>query len=196
VFTGKMYPPSGGVNLLISWIYGSSNVPGSNLTYFGLLAFDGKSISGTYGVSPSQTVAAWSAKLATAATPPTPTTTPQPTSASTCDVKSLSGAYSFLLTGAVQTEGGPVAVHIVGRISADGAGALAGLEYATAAGTFQKRILTGQYDVSADCTTAIQITDDLGTKSAFVGALSAAGKTLQVIQSDSGAAVSGTGYQQ
>jgi len=190
ILNGKIVAPSAGLNLIISWIYVSSNIPGSGFTYFGVLAADGKSVSGTWGVSPSQlSGGSWSASLNAAPAPPTTATTG-------CDTKSLNGAFSFLLTGYLQTDTGAVSVHVLGRMVVDGTGALTGSETMSSGGVILSRSISGKYSVSPECIASIQVTDDAGAQSNFNSVISAVGKTLQLIQTDSGTVISGTAYQQ
>jgi len=190
IMNGKTVAPSGGLNLMISWFYVSPNIPGSGWeTYFGLLASDGKSASGTYGVSPSQSSGTWSALLNAAPAPPTTATTG-------CDAKSFNGAFSFLLTGYIQSDSGTVSVHVLGRMTVDGAGALAASETASAGGIILSRSISGKYSVSPECIASIQVTDGAGAQSNFNAIISAGGKTVQFIQTDAGTVVSGTAFQQ
>jgi uncharacterized protein (TIGR03437 family) len=61
-FTATIVPPSGSLNLMLTWNTSRTDVPGRNVYWFGGITTDGASIQGIYGVSPSQSVGSWSAK--------------------------------------------------------------------------------------------------------------------------------------
>jgi uncharacterized protein (TIGR03437 family) len=62
-FTATIVAPVAGLDLILKWDTSRTDVPRPDATYFGGIASDGMSIQGTYGLSPSQSIGTWSAKL-------------------------------------------------------------------------------------------------------------------------------------
>jgi uncharacterized protein (TIGR03437 family) len=72
-FTATIVAPEAGLDLILTWDTSRAGIPGTNVPtlngvtniygYWGSISSDGASIQGTYGISPSQSVGTWTAKL-------------------------------------------------------------------------------------------------------------------------------------
>ena len=111
----------------------------------------------------------------------------QPLQAATCSNASLKGDYGILVTGTAA--GNPIAT--MGKITADGNGALTGSETFSVNGTlFDTVTVSGTYTVGATCSGKATITPQGGTATTYNLAILANGK-VQLVGADSGTVESG-----
>jgi len=77
------------------------------------------------------------------------------------------------------------------RYTFDGAGNVAGYAFANAGGVLLRNATAGTYSVNDDCSVSITLTDSAGSVQNFEGVTAARGDKILLIQTDSGAGLSG-----
>jgi hypothetical protein len=113
--------------------------------------------------------------------------------AGSCSKESLTGNYGFTLNGTVG--GSPIAT--VGQISTDGTGNIAGFETTSLNGTISNDVaLLGSYKINSNCSGTITITPAGQSALNFRLAIIAAGKQIQLVETDQGTTVAGKAYSQ
>jgi hypothetical protein len=114
-----------------------------------------------------------------------------------CDASSLKGAFGYRLSGFVyDTRGYMYILGAAGRMVSDGGGSVTGADTYSFDGTIVKRQYTGSYTVNADCTGSLTVTDSSGSGGSFDFVIVAGGAEVEVVETDSGYALTGTLKQQ
>lgn len=109
-----------------------------------------------------------------------------------CDATSFKGAYGLSLKGFVYDARGTMYIlAAAGRVVADGAGAITGVDTISYDGTIVKRKFTGAYTVNADCsgTLVLNADDTSMTNADFV--IVNDGKEVSLVQTDANFIMSG-----
>lgn len=98
----------------------------------------------------------------------------------TCTNSTLSGTFFYLLAGSVLSSGSAYPYAELGKLVADGHGAVSGESHSSLAGSFATYSLTGTYSVQGDCS---------GTLNLIVNSQSTVPITFQIISGGLGAIV-------
>jgi hypothetical protein len=115
-----------------------------------------------------------------------------------CNLASLKGPYAYNVTGAVFAPSGAEVADIaaVGLAVSDGKGHVTGHDWASQNGVTTPRTLTATYTVDSDCTGMVHIVFTPGGPVDAFFVLAQGGRVFKVIQTDTGAVVSGDGVRQ
>ena len=115
-----------------------------------------------------------------------------PAAAQYCKPPDFQGAYGFQLSGTTTISGDPKSAVSVGRIEFDGNGSINGSSSVNFAGYFLGNPVTGQYELSNDCTLNWTLQDDSGLLHHFTGKLTSDLQRANFQQTDQGAPANGT----
>ncbi len=108
----------------------------------------------------------------------------------TCSAETLTGAYTFSITGVNVTHG--VQYMLVGQFTTDGAGSLTGKGTQSIQGAVSRQTFTGVYQVDADCSGTATITFDQGVSSSMDFFIARHGKEVRLITTGQGTLESGS----
>jgi hypothetical protein len=117
-----------------------------------------------------------------------------------CTAQSLNGAYTYTLHGSYVGDqfGDLFDFSAAGRFVADGGGSFSGAETASQGETITRGAkYTGTYTVNDDCTGSAAFRDSSGKVFANLDlVITSNGKEIELIETDQGTNISGTGHQQ
>jgi uncharacterized protein (TIGR03437 family) len=109
-----------------------------------------------------------------------------------CNNGSFSGSYGYLATGSI----GSSVMTDSGSISSDGNGNWTVHSTVNLGGAVNSMTATGTYSVSADCSAAAKLTDQLGNVTNYMLAIVEDGETILLIRTDPTTAISGVAQPQ
>jgi hypothetical protein len=109
-----------------------------------------------------------------------------------CDATTITGGYGFNLKGFVyDSRGNSYLLASIGRLEADGNGALNGTDTFSFDGTIVKRKMTGTYTINSDCTGSASLQNSDNSTAHLDLVVVNNGKEINVIQTDPGFIFSG-----
>ncbi len=113
-----------------------------------------------------------------------------------CSNASVSGAYSYSITGYLDSNSTLTLVADAGLLTSDGNGNVSGSDSISETGVVQSRMLSGYYSVGTDCTGSIVLGDSLGNAYHFDLFVGDGGNHIAFIQTNNGAVTSGEAQNQ
>jgi hypothetical protein len=115
--------------------------------------------------------------------------------AQTCTNSSLNGTYFYLLDGTIATAGGNASYVELGKLIADGSGAVSGGSTASVAGSIATYSLSGSYTVQGNCTGTLTLSVNSQFAETITFQIVSGGRSAVVAFSSSGAVVVGRAYR-
>ena len=115
-----------------------------------------------------------------------------------CDATSLNGAYGYTYTGFYFDRAGNTNfLSVSGRFVADGQGNITGKESDSFSGQLLKGDpYTGTYTINSDCTGSLSTSSQAVGGAAYDFVLVNSGAEIQLVETDSGTNVTGSGKKQ
>jgi hypothetical protein len=110
------------------------------------------------------------------------------------DVTSLNGGYAYSISGSATDPGNGWLTRIAeaGRLTADGAGNINGVDTVIIAGSLIRRNVTGTYTINPDGTGSLVLNPSWGPQIHADFTAASAGRILTLMLTDSGSTLSGT----
>jgi len=124
-----------------------------------------------------------------------PPVTPPQTGIGTCSTATVTGTYFYLLGGDIVSSGRTMRYAELGKLVADGRGAVSGQSYASVGGQQSTYVLNGTYTVQSNCAGSITLSTGQSTNTLTFQIVSNAQEMIVAVSSSSAVAV-GAAYRQ